>query len=342
MAGIDFSTDKSIYDNRQTQRVVPVVKATEEINSAFTVEQEGPRYLVQGRAFDKDPYDEINGEIEDFKQGQIGDCYLLSSLYSLSRTTEGAVQLKNNIKKNENSYTVTLPGALAVADDFKSDKLISSIRGHYVITRAEFDEAVRSGEYVKNDPDVILYELAFEKYREDVLATNEANGHVDDQYVGSGTIADPLEGGWTSDSNFILTGEKSMQYNGNYEKSLEVPTYQIQSVDPTTYDYVNSERLSSLLDKKMNDEDRYSMTISFKLGLGAGKHGNHALSIKRVDEENIYIVNPWDTSKEHAMSRKTFLNSAYRVSIQDTESNMFSKCMDMFEDTKYIIKEYFQ
>ena len=81
----------------------------------------------------------INGNFDDFIQGGQGDCYLLSSIYSINHTNKGKNLLKNNIQYNKDgSITVTFPGAIKAKNGYEKegqgDKC--AITGKYTITPA--------------------------------------------------------------------------------------------------------------------------------------------------------------------------------------------------------------
>lgn len=105
----------------------------------------------------------ISGEIdEDFSQGDIGDCWLLASIKSISYTPKGQEILKNCISVNEE-------GAIAVT--------LQGVGKTYIISRDEFKE---NKNYSQGDGDVKAIEIAMEKY-------------MKENNIGNNTIE---EGGW--------------------------------------------------------------------------------------------------------------------------------------------------
>ena len=123
-----------------------------------------------------------NGEIESFEQGDRGDCWLLSQIYSLSLTSWGKDAIKNSIINNNNSYTIRFSGV-----DFET-----------TITQEDIKRARESENYSTGDLDVLLLELATEKYltqenelghivrNEDVLEGSIASGKITMQYLLTG------------------------------------------------------------------------------------------------------------------------------------------------------------
>ena len=272
-----------------------------------------------------------DGQIGAFKQQSTGDCYLLASLISISKTKAGAAILKNNIKRNKNgNYTVTLPGAIEVRKDYARDNKQCYVTGSYTITKEEIAQARKnSKKYASGDIDVLIYELAFEKYRKEVLKTNKINGQhsVQDmagQYTGHGTFAQPLEAGTTNDAIFILTGNKSKSYKVPASSVASISSESIKSID------VSDGRLSQMgaeryLDLMNKDPDRFAITFSLKLDNGRGKHGYHALALSRVDDERVYFINPWNSKKEFSLTKEEFIRSAYNITVSDFGRSNFSE-----------------
>ncbi len=99
----------------------------------------------------------VDGEIDDFKQGESGDCWLLSGLSSLRSTSWGRNIIKNSIIMNQdNTITVLLKGSSVNQKEFK-------------ITEDELQIAENSSKYSSGDLDVLAMELAVEKYRKSYL-----------------------------------------------------------------------------------------------------------------------------------------------------------------------------
>ncbi len=155
-------------------------------------------------------------------QGQTGDCYLLAALNSFSQTDKGQEILRNNITEtvDENGqkiFTVKFPGAEKAAESLKNnlepDKVY--IKGSYTVSQAELDAAnANTNAFSIGDQDILLYELAFNKYRHDVKSTveeNNINPYETNNYSGlEGYINpdDPIDGGFGSEVKFLITGSK--------------------------------------------------------------------------------------------------------------------------------------
>ncbi len=90
----------------------------------------------------------VNTYIGDEKQGQTGDCWLLTAINSLNMSENGRVLLSNAITDNQDgTYTVDLKGTGKT----------------YTVTNKEIMDAKNSNKYSSGDSDIILFELAYEK-----------------------------------------------------------------------------------------------------------------------------------------------------------------------------------
>ena len=236
---------------------------------------------------------EIDGHFGESAQKSEGDCYLMATINSLRQTEYGQEILSNLIKvstndKGEKVYTVTLPGAKLAAEGLKTDDRIKNdtiaITGTYTFTESELQEILRQAgkRYSLGDGDVILLEAAFEKYRQEVMDTLNANGLEPEDIKGkagqAGLItgqneSNILAGGHSHDAMFILTGQTSQVYaantkNGlNYEDLWEgkitvtpLPqkhnTATLKAVTEIDGNVLNQQSdLDKMLDKVMNDSN---------------------------------------------------------------------------------------
>ena len=225
----------------------------------------------------------VDMNIGNSMQGEKGDCWLLSTLNSLSYTDSGKNLIKNAITKNDDgSYSIAFKG----------------VNTNVKITQEELDAARKSGEYAKGDDDVLLFELGYESIinkieKGELKIKGEHPGLSIEENINSGK---PLSGGNLEDAIFLLTGKDAVSVFKTSEDDLE------------NFDKV----LSSLID----NPDKYAAIIGFNAGENPlilrdingneictlDANTNHVFSIKSVDEDGITIVNPWDSSKEYKIS----------------------------------------
>ena len=296
----------------------------------------------------------INGEFNDFSQGRQGDCYLLSSIYSINRTKNGQEILKNNIQYNKDgSITVTLPGAIKAKKGYEQegngDKC--AITGKYTITPEALKKVkTQAGKtYAYGDIEVMITELAMEAYRAEVMQTNKALGKKigtpDDVFtpgVNTGTDENnPLNGGLNVDATYILTGKKSEIYwapktkkirpyiygefsftEGNkklfMDKKLKANKYQKER--SVTNIYNKDSDLQRMLDLYKGKENEFAITVSVKNGKkapdGSTKiNGGHALSVSKITDDYVEVVNPWNTAKKERIPRGIFEQMAAKFSV---------------------------
>lgn len=178
----------------------------------------------------------LDGEVGSSSQGKRGDCYFLASINSIRNTADGQAILKKNIRENaDGSITVTLPGAVAIRNQYLKDGKANGceVTGVYHITQEAIQKAIANAgkSYSKGDLEVIALEIAMENYRAEMVATkrnlgisgNEsytaewATNHLDDR--------DYLSSGNSYDATFILTGQKSDVYTCTDSKYQNVKLY---------------------------------------------------------------------------------------------------------------------
>ncbi len=288
----------------------------------------------------------IDGNFDSSRQVGQGDCYLLASINAIRETPKGQELLRSlidvsNDKNGNKVYTVTLPGAKMAIDGLKSDNRIKNntiaITGTYKFTQVEFLQILEKAgsRYSEGDPDIILLEAAFEKYREEVAQTLRANNIDPSNYSGwneagidTGKHSDNiLRGGFTQDAIFVLTGQKSDIYlrASDVEFSLSVKDLKQGNVvlvpekgckGKLAASEVNSvtkhkSDLNMMLDKAMESPDSYFMTATFKLS----SSGGHAFTVKKVTKNSVILINPWYPDQELTMSREDFLKAANKFTI---------------------------
>jgi len=170
--------------------------------------------------------EEFNGSYQTGK----GDCYLLTAIDSLVQTPEGKQILKDNVTfdKANKTYTIQLPGAQKIIADLKAkfpDKAdLITINTSYTVKAEDVRQAQIDFTFALGDANVIVYELAYRQFREDVQNTVNALGIEDetqtseDNGIGFGIIdcEDVIDGGVSADAIFILTGKHTTTFdNGN-------------------------------------------------------------------------------------------------------------------------------
>lgn len=301
-----------------------------------------------------------------FQKSQ-GDCYLLATINSIRNVSGGQEYLQGlrteKTVNGEKIYTFKLPGAELAAKSLKDDNLSNVfITGEYSFTEDEVrDILAKEGQrYSKGDPDVILLEAAFEKYREEVQQTLEANNLSAEEYwqiagmVTGRKDHNILSGGWEHDAIFILTGKKSEYYSSSdYDEipilsskalkdNMAVPVltgtqYKAQSIDEIDG---NIRRTNYALNKMLNkiqkdfeDDNKADLvaTASFKVGSSLEDSGGHAFTVKKVTDNEVILINPWYPDRELKMSREMFSECCTSMTIakDDVQKSWWQKIKEV-------------
>lgn len=229
-----------------------------------------------------------NGIIDDTKQRSIGDCWVLSGVNALRDSEIGAQILKSSLQQNDDgSVTVHLRG---VGKDYTFSA--EEIMDHKYHTT--------SLAYSSGDSDMNLFEMAIGEYRKETIESGDygKNSRNLDKTAGSNaTAADPLKGGQIDEAIYYITGQKSQWVANNTE---------------TTTDMLNTMQSSA---------NKYIMTTTFKNSDPSVTEGKivtgHAYSINKVDDDYVYVVNPWDSSVEIPYPKDKYLENAFQVALTD-------------------------
>ncbi len=222
-----------------------------------------------------------DGVVDNTKQHDVGDCWVLAGVNALNDTPAGKQMIKNAIKHHpDGSVTVELKG----------------VNKSYTFTPDEIgahDYTDLSKEMSTGDIDMNIIEMAFEAYRKEIIPADKS------KRVGALALAspeDPLRGGYKEDTIKILTGKSSKE--AHLKRSVE-----------------------KMLDKKFNNPDAYALMCNFKEDDSSMGDiiNNHAYSIRRVTEDSVIVINPWDSSEEIVYPKDKFLENCNSTSIVSFE-----------------------
>lgn len=216
-----------------------------------------------------------DGEIGDFNQGEIGDCDVLGAIKSISNTKEGKEAIKNAIKEANDGWTVHFEADGGLEISVSKDELL---------------KAKASGKYSVGDDDVILLEIAYEKYCDE-------NNTIIDKWIGvAGKIINEIKDPRSIDGKsfcdftkaFLGKGAKSTKAD---KKSLD----KIKNNDSVaaTLGFKNRTKIKDI------NGNVVSMAGSDKI-IASG----HAWAVKEITDDTVTIVNPWDTSVEYTFKRE--------------------------------------
>ena len=229
-----------------------------------------------------------DGIIGDTEQESVGDCWILAGVNSLRETEIGAKILNDSIVQNDDGSVTVLLNGLGQEYTFSPEEIALN------------QYQTPDKEYSSGDTDMNLIEMAIGKYREELIASGDytANSrNLDRTAGGNATVEDPLKGGQLDEAIYYLTGIK--------------PSYNKDKAG-----------IEDALNTMKNDtEIKYATTVNFLEADPSVTSGKivtkHAYSLVSVDDDNVYLVNPWHADQVITYPKADFLNNVKRLSITD-------------------------
>lgn len=240
----------------------------------------------------------------DFRQGQIGDCWFLGSLRALTYTQYGLNIIKQSvIRENNGNVTVKLRG----------------INKSYTFTPKDIQEYTNLYPFSNGNDDVKMLEMAILRELNhsnspilDVLNPDPQNRGFRDSTLPGGHSQIATKDGRIFISAFkLLTGEDNDNiYIGKTgDKKIDVFS------DDGFYKKTNKE-LNNQLASMQKYPNRYAAVVCFA---NSDELVNmHQYAIKRVNNDCIIVVNPWNTSEEIKISKEYLIKHYVRAQIFDT------------------------
>ncbi|MGN0031012.1 MAG: hypothetical protein ACI37Q_03560 [Candidatus Gastranaerophilaceae bacterium] len=212
----------------------------------------------------------FNGQI---KQGLTGDCWLVAGLNSIIAKPKMLKELEKLVKIDPKTgdYIVNLKGA----------------KQTFRVTKNDIKEytAIASGSEKVN-----AIEIAMDKYiRNEAYKDTEHTSYVDDEF---GDISDVTIDG--NSSSFLwrtLFGDNNDLYD--------------IKIEPSTEDFNNPDRVYEMSLIGSKGDDVYGLAKSEKEE-NYRIISRHAYSIIGSDENNIYLLNPWDSEDKITITRENF------------------------------------
>lgn len=240
----------------------------------------------------------INGKISNTKQGCSGDCWLLSGLNSLANSKKGKEVIKDAIKVNDdNSITIKFKG----------------INKEYNITRKELKDASREyvpdidengkvvaycRKYSKGDGDVLAFELAFEKYRNDLKNGNIKLPLDIPSYAYEFLLhaKNPIEAGTSNQVYYLLTGKKASMIDlkqpenfPNIKKLNALNLYSKQYFEKFIKDFSSNPNKYAV---SCNLNIKESIPFKNKHHENVKLTFHHAYAIKNINSKYVTLIDP--------------------------------------------------
>ena len=204
-----------------------------------------------------------NAKIDkSFYQGQIGDCWFLSSISAIQRSSKGQAILDNTIKDNKDgTYTVKFKGA---------DKA-------YTVSALEI---LSADDFAEGDTDVRILELAAEKHYNILGIKNGGNpSSAFDLLLGTNKK-------WQTLAQMLGSKPEPQEIKKQLKNNNIIMTC---TIDPFS-------KLWGFIVKDVPKDAKYKDDIATA----------HAYAVYDIDDKNIYLKNPWDTSKTVAIPLDVF------------------------------------
>lgn len=256
----------------------------------------------------------INGKIENSEQGELGDCFFLAQINALSDTDFGKEAIKNSIiDNNDGTYTVKLKGA---------NKKFTISKQEILYAKTLTNNGKNT--YSKGDDDMVLLELAFERY------FNQTNEFIDDDFIKE-SKQELLK--TKNSKGEVFECRTQISYGGfggdfaNYNSGTDIAFLLTgkQSFKGFPLDKDNKDTINAIL--KLKASNKNNIAITFGLGelkdssnnkvakeykdFYSDRHLSHIKSVALDDNENITsvtITNPWDNNKTITLPYEKFMN----------------------------------
>lgn len=248
---------------------------------------------------------ELQAELDRYMNGEVSDVGNLQSLYKQTAQALEVTKTSNlnglidedfeqggagdcyllavikSLTLNENTEKI-------INDTVKIDKngnarvTLKGVNKTFTVTKAELE---RDG-YSYGDPDVRAIEIAVEKY---------LKKYGDPFDRGDFTLADGLE----KSAYFLLTGKTAYEYKGAISDKL---LNQINNKKTIACAAISNEGDAKILFKSAQDEDAVLVT-------------QHSYTISNIDQNYVYLINPWNTSITLQLTKTDFKKYFNNVTI---------------------------
>ena len=226
----------------------------------------------------------LNGKIDkNFKQGNTGDCWLLASIKLLSRSSKGLKILNDSIHIDKNGNAIVH---------------LQGVDKTYKISRKEIEN---SKELSTGDSDVRAIEIAVNRY-------------LHDTYRQTGEGKASIEGGFEYKAYEILTGQDGRSF---FEKFFNEDPQ--RDIDDDIIEKIKKSNILACASSHpfMDNVKSDSFAVDVLSGKKVKLYSHHAYTISKVTNKEVFLINPWDTSKTIKLSMKEFRNFFTSVQLLD-------------------------
>lgn len=247
-----------------------------------------------------------DGKIQETKQGEVNDCWLLSGTQALADTEWGAEAVNKAIDSNhtgssDDPYIVTLTNSEGKKIQIPITAEDLNGYGKDKIT------------YSKGDIDMNILEAGVAKYFTSEIEAGRLDKNIDD----------PIGGG-------IAAGKYSVNYLLTGKEGQGLTTANIQPEYSQIYEKLSKDKFDQALNNYADNPDKIAMTCAFKKqnffqkmlsGTSSAEQSpEHEYTITNIRRNTageittISYKNPWDTSKEYTLPYETFCKRTAQIS----------------------------
>ena len=249
----------------------------------------------------------VDGKIGNFRQGEIGDCWLLAFI-------NGVIHHPNEVLREK--FKAEFMKSIKIDDNGNETVTLRGPKRKYTFSQEQIDSVLNipNYHYSIGERDVVALEMAMELYKREMkdkgisprAATNIYNMRrrpyeYDDNYV--------LDGGQSYDAIHLVTGKESHYiFKSCYDECLihdnVIKTGKIDE---------------NLLKKYLND---YLVLVSYKDRMDDNE--GHVVVLTGIDDKNVYIIdsnidddNPDKTVHPISMDKNYFMKRISSVTYTD-------------------------
>ena len=251
-----------------------------------------------------------DGKIGITKQGENGDCWLLSAINALNSTDKGKELISNMLEyhnngNNQSGYTV-----------------VHLSMGDFKITDREVANARQSKKYASGDDDMIIFQLAAEKaikssgdnYAYDSDNTPE---YVEDLVPNSDKST--IERGDLGKAAYIFGGNSATICKSDVIIKDGNAVWGKNGINEALQLYMSNPSNNIVMNASIKQGTNASLK-DVQTGENINFIGNHQYSIESIDNNVVTLTNPKDSGKKLKISINDFKNTFTQIEYIDLDA----------------------
>ncbi len=254
--------------------------------------------------------EKVDGKIGDFRQGDMGDCWLLASI-------NGMLHHPNPILREK--FKSELKKCWSINDNSDITVHLKGVNKNYTFTKEDIDSVlIKSNHYSIGDREVVAIEMGMEKYLRTLQNGNLSRKQISNFYnlkippaTNDSELA--LDGGTVATAIHLLTGKETHFVQKTYYDDIILEDGKYKK------GYLDEEFLSDKLKNNM-------VFVSYR---ELGDDYAHVVSLYGIDEDVVYIVDSnidefEQDKKVHpiAIPKPKFFSELIDVTYSDLKKNL--------------------